>query len=422
MEKSWLIDLKRPILRNYEKFFLSRNPFPSIGIPGEGPLITVDREQIIKKFQNVIGDFLQTTNSSITVLVGGYGSGKSHMLRAFKYNVNLQLSSKENGVLAVYIKSPGESFRDFVSEFIEDIGKERLTQYSEEIIDKFIKNHRDIVLKNACDNQAKNEIKRGKYQIGSVVAKSTHIPLFKKIRNTYFSDKETNTILSFLSLAHPEHSSKAWRWFLGEKLSKDDMGTLAITSCIDSAERAYDVFKDIIFILKKIDINHLALFVDELEKIAIIHRTKRAKYQDDIRHMIDEFPNNLCFYFAVSPREWEALTSESTALMRRLAGSWYVLGEFNNDYTRELIEEYLASARKPSYSTKIAEKTFPDCDPSLAPFTNESIEIIRKKTDGVVSDILLLSKRLLEYLCDYSKQYKSVTKKLVDYVSKREGL
>ncbi len=118
MEKIGIIDLKKVKPRDYERFFLKRNPFPAVGVPSDALLITVDRVPIIKRFENVIAELLTDGTSIITVLVGDYGSGKSHLLKVFKQSVNSQLLSRENGTLAAYVKSPGEGFRDFFLEII----------------------------------------------------------------------------------------------------------------------------------------------------------------------------------------------------------------------------------------------------------------------------------------------------------------
>ena len=120
---SGLIDLQPKRARDYKQFYLRKNPFPPIGVPTSDELITVDREQVIRRFQNVISEVVSTGDSIITVLVGPYGSGKSHLLRVFKNSVNRQLLTSEEPMIAVYVKSPGEDFRDFFLGFVEDIGR-----------------------------------------------------------------------------------------------------------------------------------------------------------------------------------------------------------------------------------------------------------------------------------------------------------
>lgn len=415
MEKSDIIDLRKVKPRDYTSFFLKRNPFPAIGVPGDTILITVDREPIIKRFENVIAELLGNEASIITVLVGDYGSGKSHLLKFFKQEVNRQLLSRESGTLAAYIKSPGEDFRDFFLGFIEDIGRSLLTKYSEEILREFIENNRQKIANIIIDPKVKASFIAGNFDLSELLQKSKHLELFRWIKGELFQEVRSNDlVVAFLSLSHPDYSSKAWRWFLGGHLTK---GELFETS-IEDDDTAYSTFRNLVDLLRVTGITSLVVLVDELEKITFIDARKRVKYQDQLRRMIDEYPKNMCMYFAIAPRQWESLTKESTALVRRLAGNWYILDEFKMDNTRELIEKYLYSARVDQFSSKEAKAKFSDCEPSLCPFTTGSIDAIQKASKGLVSSIILLSRKLLEYLSDHQNEYKSITPEMVEIVSK----
>ncbi len=419
MEKSDIIDLTNLKPRNYTPFFLKRNPFPAIGVPGDTILITVDREPVIKRFKNVIAELRNNETSIITVLVGDYGSGKSHLLKVFKQEVNKQLLSRENGTWAIYIKSPGEDFRDFFLGFIEDIGRSLLTKYSEEIIREFIEENKSKIANIIYDQKVKTSFTAGNFNLSELLQKSQHLELFRWIKEERFQEiQSTDLVNAFLSLSHPDYTSKAWRWFLGERLG--GKGEFVETS-IEDDDTAYFTFRNLVDLLRVIGITSLVVLLDELEKITFIDARKRVKYQDQLRRMIDEFPKNMCMYFAIAPRQWESLTKESTALVRRLAGNWYILEEFKMDNTRELIEKYLYSVRVDQFSSKEAKAKFSDCEPSLCPFTTESIDAIQKASKGLVSSIILLSRKLLEYLSDH-QEHNSITSKMVDMVSKQERL
>lgn len=419
MEKLDIIDLKKTKPRDYTAFFLKRNPFPAIGVPGDTILITVDREPIIKRFQNVIAELVNNETSIITVLVGDYGSGKSHLLKIFKQEVNKQLLSRERGTLAVYIKSPGEDFRDFFLGFIEDIGRFLLTKYSEEVIREYIERNRSKVANIIIEPKLKQSFVAGNFDLSELLQQSKHLELFNWIKADLFQDiRSPDVVKAFLSLSHPDHSSKAWRWFLGGSITRGEI----FETSIEDENTAYSVFRNLVDLLHVIGITSLVVLVDELEKITFIEARKRVKYQDQLRRMIDEYPKNMCMYFAIAPRQWESLTKESTALVRRLAGNWYILDEFKIDNTRELIEKYLYHARVDQFSSKVAKETFSECEPSLCPFKIESIDAIQKASKGLVSSIILLNRKLLEYISDNQKEYKYITPEMVEIVQKKERL
>lgn len=419
MEKLDIIDLKKTKPRDYTPFFLKRNPFPAIGVPGDTILITVDREPIIKRFQNVIAELVNNETSIITVLVGDYGSGKSHLLKIFKQEVNKQLLSRERGTLAAYIKSPGEDFRDFFLGFIEDIGRFLLTKYSEEVIREYIQRNKPNVANIITDQKVKASFIAGNFDLPELLQKSQHLELFRWIKGELLEDiQSTDVVKAFLLLSHPDYSSKAWRWFLGGNITKGDI----FEASIEDDDTAYSIFRNLVDLLHAIGITSLVVLVDELEKITFIDARKRVKYQDQLRRMIDEYPKNMCMYFAIAPRQWESLTKESTALVRRLAGNWYVLDQFKMDNTRELIEKYLYHARVDQFSSKVAKDKFNECEPSLCPFTIESLDAIQKATNGLVSSIILLCRKSLEYISDNQNEYKCITPAMVEIVRKQERL
>lgn len=411
MERFGIIDLKKAKARNYEKFYLKRNPFPAIGIPEETPFITVDRETVIKRFQNAIGELLETGKSIVTVMVGEYGSGKSHLLRLFKNSVNMQLLSSE-GTLAVYIKTPGEDFSYFFQGFIDGVGPDLLTQLSSKFIIKCMKSEQRL-LKHVIGEEAKKKFQYPEVRVQEVLHQLRILDLINDLKASKFSKIDSDLAQTILSMADPKFSSISWKWLLGEHLDIDEKGLINVSTSFDPKE-TYRLFCDFVKLLQEIGVKNLVILVDELEKITLLQRTKKAKYQDDLRTLIDDHPTNVCFYFAIAPRQWQDLTMEPTALVRRLKGNWYLLEDFKESETKELIEKYLFSARFDQYPAKQIQNSFPSCEPSMFPFTKESVEIISKESRGVVSDILLICRKALELLCD-TEEYSVITRELVEY-------
>jgi len=420
MEGSSFIDLRAPLRRDFTAFFLERNPFPTIGVPEDAPLITVDREKIIEQFQNVVFEALESGRSILTVMVGEYGCGKSHLLKVFRQNVNSQLLSRQNGTIAGYVKSPGEEFRDFVLAFIDDIGRDVLNGIASEMVRESLKENSNLET-YVFSSELREETRRGVLSLDDILPRSRYLDFVDEVLKPKFEGlRNYDVVRAFLSLPNPEFSSLGWRWLSGANLSRSDKSRLGVTSSIQS-DNAYEVFLDFMGMLKQIGITNFAILVDELEKITILHRTKRDRYQDDLRQLIDDNPGNVIFYFAIAPRQWEDLTKEPTALVRRLSGNWYILEEFDEEDTKELVQRYLHTARPDNYSGKTAKKRYPELDPSLCPFSEGSIDTIRELTKGVVSRILLLCKKSLDQLYDSKDAYDFVSSKLVQEVYTQSG-
>lgn len=416
MERTGLIDLRRAKARNYDRFYLKRNPFPAIGIPEETLLITADREAVIKRFQNVITELLDSDQSIITVMVGEYGSGKSHLLKLFKKSVDAQLLSSEK-TMAVYIKSPGEDFSYFFYGFVDNVGLELLKQISVAYISEKLASDKKLQ-KHLTDSKVMEGFLAGKVRFEEMITKSFFPDLINDIEETYFSDIERDLAQAFLSFANPKMSSIAWRWILGESLDKDEKELLDVSASIDSSG-TYELFCDLVKLLHKAGIKNMVILVDELEKITLLSKTRKGQYQDDLRRLIDDHPTNVCFYFAIAPAQWQDLTREPTALVRRLKGNWHLLEDFKENDTKELVEKYLFSARIDLYPVNDIRGKYRSLETSMFPFTKEAIEIINKEAKGVVSDVLLICRRSLELLADFS-QYEIIDSKVVQLAMGKE--
>jgi hypothetical protein len=413
MDDKSFIDLKTPTRRNFDEYFLERNPFPTLGVPEEIPLITVDRETIIEQFKNAIFTVLDGKKSILTVLVGEYGSGKSHLLKVFKRNINEQLLSTNAGTLAGYVKNPGDEFRDFVLAYIDNIGRDILQELAVTITKDFLKKSTEIE-KYVYSIESREKLEKGTFFLDEILHGITQIDLANKVIELYINDLRDNDVAkAFLALSNSDLISLGWRWLSGDKLSSSEKDSLGVTGYI-SSENAYETFADFTKTLRHVGIDNLAIFIDELERITELHPSKRDRYQNDLRQLIDDNPKNTIFYFAIAPRQWKSLTQEQTAFVRRLSGNWLILDEFETRDIRELVESYLYTARPSNFSAKEAKSKYPKLVPSLCPFAEDSLLRIGELTNGVVSRVLLLCEKSLNYLYDHKTEYECINADLVE--------
>ena len=414
-----LIDLSRLRLREYSRCFLRRNPFPSTAIPEEVPPVTVDRDSIIRHFQDVVAQLYQDGASTVTVLVGEYGSGKSHLLKVFKHSTNSQLLQLEEPSLAVYIKSPGRNFLDFVFAVIEDLGRSLLTDYSNRVIEDFISQHWSRSEHYIYDSEVREEFKNKRIGIDSLLRSSTTRDLFSDIKHERFSGvRNFDLVSAFLFLSHPDFSSIAWRWFLGQKLSREERDEIVVDSALTEPKEAYSVFQSLVELLHLLGVKSLVLLIDELEKIVLISALLRSQYQDDLRHLIDDNPKAMGVFFAIAGAQWNLLTREPTALQRRLAGNIYLLDRFDERRIKDLIAAYLDQHRTEGYSPGSIRRRFPHCPAELCPFTEESVNVILEKSDGTLSSVIMLCRKALDYFLDHVDDYEAITGELVASIAK----
>ena len=405
------IDLSGITKRDYSGLYLSQNPFPTSLIPNEIPPFTADRKNEKKHFEDMMSELIFNHKSSVTVFVGDYGSGKTHILRALKHVVETQLLNFDNGVIPIYARTPGRNILEFYREFIEDVGRNNLRLFAERIMKIYFEENKQAIKKFVYKKEIMQDIdKKINEDLETFVNSCMTKDLFRDVATKLFKNLSNYDVLNaFLYMTHPSLSAYAWKWFLGLKLSKDELGYIDVKDNIGDTRIAYSTLKNFIAILNSINIKHVVLLIDELEKIVTLPSNLRVNYQDDLRHLIDDFPSNMLMIFSISPYYWGRLVDEGTALIRRLSDNQFRLDNFSLDDVKELINKYLSFSRTENFpNDEVIEK----CQSQLYPFMNEAIEEIFVITKGKSSDVLKACRKSIEHLIQNNQR--AVTKKIIE--------
>ncbi|MGI0047541.1 MAG: P-loop NTPase fold protein [Nitrosotalea sp.] len=177
-------DLRDITKIDYSSLCLVSNPFPSIAIPDLLPSVTADRKEILENFKDNLRQTIFENRSAIMILSGHWGTGKSHLLKFFKYKVNSQLLNSENRAISVYLKSLGKSFLDFYLNFVDDVGRDFLTSVSNQIILNFFEEKGDSYLKKSLmPNVESVSVKSS--SIEEILMKSKFYDIFLDIKTKY---------------------------------------------------------------------------------------------------------------------------------------------------------------------------------------------------------------------------------------------
>lgn len=397
--------------RDYSRAYLKRNPFPALAVAEENPRITADREKARDRFLNVMYNLRHEGESATVIFIGDYGNGKSHLLRVFYTAIKDQLFSMEGGTFPILIRSPGKNIVDYVIEIFSSVGLEMMTKLSNKVISKHIEKHEDEFV-DFLEDKYKQEFKKDDESIEEILSHTRIQSFFNTMRKTVFSSiVEDDFLFAFLHLSTMTKRSLAWNWLSGAILSKEDRDSIMTAGSNDNARKTKLFLRDFVHILFDSGFDNMTFFIDEFEKLVQVPASQRKTFQDDIRDVIDQFPKHVALFFAVTPHEWDVLDKEPTALGRRLRNNIVELPKFNEKNTIDLIGQYLASERiKGTYDLK---KDFQNCNPNLAPFTNEAVDTILEKSDGMIHSILEYCRTILEYfaLSDIPEINKSIVKK-----------
>lgn len=416
LDNRGFIDLTKLSRKDYSRLYLVSNPFPSTAIPSDVPLITADRQAALRRFSDVLSSLYTDNSSSSTVLLGDYGSGKSHLLKLFRSSVNEQLLESESPILAVYARSPGRSMRDLFLYLVDDIGRDFLTTHAVDSIFEFItKSDPKKYLPRGTEFTLKDVAHLPEY-----LEKATWIDLVDDMMPKFDRVGNLDLVRSFLTLPHPEYGAIAWRWLVGSSLSKDERGKLKLDSTIDDAHTAEAILNSLLRLMWSLGFSGLVMLIDELEAISLIPGLGKGLYQDALRHLIDNNPHGLVVIFSITIDAWEKLTETPSALERRLAGSVQDLAPFTRDEVRELVEKYLSIARPKDYERfEQSIRQLHDTDPQIFPFAKDGPDFIFSATQGVVHKVVTLCRLCIENLAVSSDQI--ADSHFIKIVIKKEG-
>ena len=360
---------------NYSKYGLGTNPFAG-SVPRNDVEFVVPRgEEIHRALWTLRAGILGT--STHAVVVGGYGNGKTHLLKYLKHLVSEEASESDQQNLAIYVHSPGENFRQLYSTVMSSLGH----HFVQEIVWRYLGficlRHEDLLQLKDNHKQAlrkdgrnlKKIVEKGDLLLSNIVAKAKD-ELLQKIRLLDYAT-------AILHLVFDEYSFLAWKWLTAEDMPYDQRKELGLSMSINNDERALRAFLSLQALLKEIGYGLLVLLIDEFEVIISLPERNRQKVLNEIRHLIDSLPSNLCIFLACAPEAWRIILEHYHAFLERFTHTVF-LTPLNLVQTEQLIIAYLNGARR-----KADHK-------SLDPFSSEAIELIHKMSAGNVRATLKL--------------------------------
>jgi len=283
------------MLRDYSRFFLKANPFPRVPIPDEEPKIYVGQEHVIKGLLDTCLYVYKTNMSDHAVVIGPYGSGKTHTLLYMRARLKEMFKNGTYKPIIVYVSNPGHSFVNIYSAIM----KEFLIQ----------------VRKSA---------------LSRIVMKIKELPLGRALKVYLKGDAELRDY--------------AYRWIVGERLTYAERKKLKIGNNVDD-NLAIENLKYLAKYCNEFKIGPFFVFIDELESISELNALKRQAMLNSLRRLIDVFSRNLCLILACTPAGWDAILNYSLPLARRLSRNIVYLEKLKKNDVLKVIASYIKPYR-----------------------------------------------------------------------------
>lgn len=368
-EKISLEEIKLP---DYSCYYLKTNPFFGIHAASrDRPPVIIDRREEIQAITNAIAQSLKNDKRSSVLIQGEYGSGKSHLLFTFLSEVRQNLLAREGPrAIGAYV-TPGSRFLDFYSNLIDDISLQFLQSAVRHLENEIGSKDRTSFVK-ALEKEG----------VGPEFARAISYLTYKNLYAT------------------------TWRWLMAQRLSATDRATIEVSSNLDTDERALTAYEDLRRTLRKAGYQVICIFFDELEKICEGSQLSRARYFDNVRHLIDRDPGGLCIITTITPTAATILLDEGQALHRRLVmNELRTFKPFENEdaialigtYLRIEREQYIGEGQREKELEELIEKLGKDnIDQWTFPFGYDAIREINEQAAGRVSQILRFASTLIE--------------------------
>ena len=292
------MNMKNP----YQKYFLIENPFPIVPIPEEQPQIFGANQNAFNRIIWQLDKVGKTNRPIHIVVVGPYGSGKTHLLRYLASQINQNIK----GGLGAYVPHPGPDFISIYRRFVDGISYERLKQ----------------------------------------LAKSVDERKLKKV--IIYHDFVT----ALANLNDNNKTLEAWRWLTANTLTLEERRSLGVATSIEHEEDALNAFSALLKFLRSTGFKLICMLIDEFEEINSLVPLQKKRLFISLRHLIDLNVSNFSLIIACTPHGWETIYEENAALVRRFSSNVVFLERLEEKGAEELISSYLNKYRLRSKNFK----------------------------------------------------------------------
>jgi DNA polymerase III delta prime subunit len=327
----------------YSSYFLSENPFPVVPIPEEYPRIFVANQKALQRIIWQLNKVAKTNRPIHVVLVGPYGSGKTHLLRYLASEINQRIK----GGLGAYVPHPGPDFISIYRRFIESLSYDKLRTLS----------------------KAAEE---------------------RKLKETIIYH---DFVTALVNLTDPNKTLEAWRWLTANSLTLEERRALRVATSIEREEEALNAFSALLKFLRSVGFRLICMLIDEFEEINSLMQIQKRRLFNDLRHLIDLNVSNFSLMVACTPHGWETVYEENAALVRRFSSNIVFLDPLDGQTAFELVSNYLSQFRTNirAFQRFMHENGLRDDLSKIYPFTKDAINELCALSKGNTGEVLKYS-------------------------------
>lgn len=355
-----------------ENFKLPYNPFPPSGISPHAPEGPPLKDEQGREIGPLIGHFIMSAyrhpaSTQGLVVVGAYGTGKTHLLRLMHNQINEWLGSGEQKALSIYVQRPRAEAQDLNREVLRSLGEDTVRKMlwfcmrqemaedieSDEQALRSLRRHLEGPLFDVKTDDPPEDRVSQLLQSANLDDHRTFFESYdaqgwpRELLHDYFVDLFARSLRTdcplevmeafvALLLAPDEKSRATWESLLA--LGKQRKPLLLA---------APEFLKDLLNLVRINGYVYTFLLIDEFEEVPggyLLTRRQKADYMYTLMEMLNKLRQGFGLVLAITPEAWEILTAEAYPLRDRLPTVIRV-GPLDAESISRLIEFYLRRGR-----------------------------------------------------------------------------
>lgn len=397
-------------------FKLPYNPFPPSGISPdapEGPPLKDEQGReigpLISRF--ILSAYRDRGSTQGLVIIGEYGTGKSHLLRLMHHQINEWLGSGDEKALSIYVKRPRVEAQDLNREILKSLGEDTVRKMLwyciREEIARDVESQSNALagLRVELEGPIFAPVRRQNngdrfaqvFQVDNLGDHREFLEAYDQQgwRREGLRDYFGDLLVRLLKTQSPLEVVEAYVALL---LTPDEKSRATWESLLALGKRrkvpllaAPEFLQDLLSLTVANGYVYTYLLIDEFEEVPagyLLTRRQKADYMYTLMEMLSSVRAGLGLVLAITPEAWEVLASEAPPLKDRLP-TVIRLGTLDAESIARLIRFYLERARQDAAL---------EADTPLFPFSEVLIgEIVSKMPARTPRNVLQFAYQAISY-------------------------
>lgn len=412
----------------YDFYGLPYNPFQVAGLAERVPTLPIHSPDIVKEINDYVSSTFKKQEYGGLVVIGEYGTGKSHLLRHLAHTINTDLGTRgTDRAIAIYIENPETSVGSLISRLIEALERTTLEQLAWNIVARRIRKIGADGLSKGSPNDlidlfaGPDRIERLQNMLMGKILLNREWFL-EEWTSLFYGDREYRQLRKIAQeelskiFQHPDMVNLFCDLLLGSEFAsyrahRNLVQLRGKSRSLTTDIRPERLFGEILELFRRNDYVEVYIIIDEFEDIELrLSKSKVAQYLSEFRSLIDNNIKYCAFIIAMVARAWQICEEAQPAFMERFSRRVDLL-PISDEQLEGLLTGYLKRPLQDIEPHPTMEAT--------DVFEKGAISKINESQEGNIRAIVELCHRLIEE--GVAQKVKPITAEFVQKIASSPG-